>query len=106
MLRKQIGHLTIVSLKYFFDLDPAFSSHILLMTLVAFGFAKLFMSRISGSIQEGLLTVKYDFIELKSAAIATKERWDNSPARERLVNNVRLIRNNVSEIDIRNWRLK
>jgi hypothetical protein len=75
MIRKQIGHFVIVSLKYFFDLDPIFSSHALLMILVSTGIIKLSMVKLAANIHDGLLQ---DFVELKAGILSLRERWENS----------------------------
>jgi len=77
MFRKQIGHFVMVSLKYFFDLDPSFSSHCLLLILVTIGVIKLSIVRLSGNIHVGLLQVKNNMLEWRAGIITLIERREN-----------------------------
>ncbi len=106
MFRKHAGHFAMVSLKYFFDLDPGFSNHILVIALLLAGFFRLFVIKVSDNVHEGLLTVKEDTQEIAAEILMLKKRWGNSPVREALVNNIRSFKDNLFEIDVRNWRLK
>jgi len=78
MFRKQIGHFVMVSLKYFFDLDPSIGSHVLVIILLAPGFLRLWAAKSGRYIQVGINNVKEDMFELKAGVNNIKERWGNS----------------------------
>ena len=97
MYRKNIEHIIMVSLKYFFDLDYSFYSHIILAALVAVSLLKFFLNQTAAFFHEGIITVKEDAISLKSEIAIIKENWEISPVREALINNIRSIRNMVPQ---------
>ena len=106
MLKKYIGHFIMVSLKFFFDFDPSVSNHAFFAGIILFGFLKLSIVKIADHLQDGLLTVKEDTLFLKAELTNYKGQWEGSPFRVALINNARSFKENLSEIDIRNWRLK
>lgn len=89
-MKKQIGHLAVVSLKFFFDFDPSLSNHILFTGIIILGICKLFISNISSALQDGMLTVKADILTLREEVATLKERWEESQLRRVLANNTRM----------------
>jgi hypothetical protein len=106
MFGKQIGRFVMVSLKYFFDLDPSFSSHCLLMLFVFTCFFKLTVAKLTSNIHDGLLTIKDTIPEWRAGILTLKERWDNNLNHGTIVNNMRLLKDSFPDIDPRNRRLK
>ena len=106
MCKKQLVHLVMVSLKYFFDLDPTFSSHMMLTALVILGLVRLYAGAFFKGFHSALLDVKDDVSTLPSEIVALRDRWNGSTVREALSNSVRSFRENVANGDINNWKLK
>lgn len=105
-MKKQIGHLVMISLKFFFDLDPSIYGHLLIAGIVIAGLAKLLIYNVTDNVRVGLVTVKEDAIAIKEEMGQCKERWENSQLREMLTNNVRNMKSTILDNDLRNWRLK
>ena len=97
MFKKHIEHLVIVSLKYFFDIDYTFYSHVWVTLLAISALLKICMIHAADNFSDGLLTVKEDAINIKNELIFLKQNWDNSPMREALVNSLRNIKNMVPQ---------
>jgi hypothetical protein len=74
MIRKHIEHLTIESLKFFFNLDHTICNHIVLSVLVLFGMFRLFFNHTCDLFRDGLLTVKNDVRAIRSQIECYKER--------------------------------
>ncbi len=106
MFKKQVGHFVTVSMKFFFDFDISVFSHALFAVIILLGFIKLLFVILADNLYDGLLTVKEDAQLLQQEVAAYKQKWENSPVRETLINNVRSFRENLAEIDVSNWRLK
>jgi len=110
MYKKQIGHVIMVSMKFFFDFDYTICNHFISMALIIPCMAKLFLSDVKIAFAEGLLTVKEDYLTnmdiLKQIIAIIKERLDNSYFAEALINNIQGLKTYLQEKDIRNWRLK
>ena len=74
MIRKHLEHLTIESLKFFFNLDHTFCSHLLLSALVIVGMSKVLYDQAIQIFHDGLLTVKNDLSTIKSQIDFYKEQ--------------------------------
>ena len=66
MIRKHLEHLTIESLKFFFNLDHTVCNHLLIVALVLFGSFRIIFDSTRDFLQDGLLTVKNDLNTIKS----------------------------------------
>jgi hypothetical protein len=97
MYRKHIEHAIMVGLKYFFDLDYNFCSHLLIGAVVIMGLFKFFISDIGAKFYDGLLTVKEDALNIKMELATVKENWYRSEMKENLVNNLRSLKNLVPD---------
>ena len=74
MIRKHIEHLTIESLKFFFNLDHTICNHIVISALVLIGMFRLFFDHTRELFHDGLLTVKNDVHAIRSQIEFYKER--------------------------------
>ena len=106
MCRKHLGHLIMVSLKYFFDLDPTFSSHLMLTALVIVGLVRLYAGKFSKGVHTALLDTWNDLSTIPTEVAALKVQWQQSNMRELIGNSVRSFRENLSGADFSNWKLK
>ncbi len=66
MIRKHIEHLTIESLKFFFNLDHTVCNHLFITALVFISLSRIFFDHTRQFFQDGLLTVKSDLYTIKS----------------------------------------
>ncbi len=73
---RHIGHLIMVSLKYFFDIDHSTCHSAFITVLIVMSIAKLFFSRIFSLFYNVLLAIKGDIIGLKEQLHFYKERSD------------------------------
>ena len=74
MIRKHLEHLTIESLKFFFNLDHTVCSHLFISALVFLGMFKLFFDHTRELFHDGLLTVKEDLRGIKSQIECYREQ--------------------------------
>jgi hypothetical protein len=82
MIKKQIGHIISVALKYFFDIDYIYCHHAFVIMLVMLGFCRLFLSNVADVLQDGIITVKEDFKVVRQYTNYYIRRWENSDIRE------------------------
>jgi hypothetical protein len=94
-----------VSLKYFFDLEPYLLYQLLYKCVFLSLLFKFSLYRMGETLYDGLITVKEDALNLRSELKIVKERWDNSGIRETIENRLQIIRTNLPQ-DILNWRMK
>ena len=73
---KHIGHLIMVSLKYFFDIDHSICHSAFITVLIVMSVARLFFSRLLSLFHDGLLVVKEDLAGLRQQLNFYKERSD------------------------------
>ena len=73
MIRKHLEHLTIESLKFFFNLDHTFCSHLFITLLVLTGMFKVVYEHTIQFFHDGVLTVKNDLQGIKSQIESYKE---------------------------------
>ncbi len=101
MLRKQIEQFTVVSLKFFFDLDYALFHHIFLVVLIIAGLSRLFLTKLIIAFQEGATTVKQDYQNFREVIINYKTRWMKSNACDFLMMHTRQVKENISGFGLR-----
>jgi len=74
-MKKHIGHIIIVSLKYFFDIDYSVCFHTFTTLIIWAGITKLFVCQAQYIFSDGLHTVMQDILTIKDQLDAYKERW-------------------------------
>ena len=77
MYKNNLSHFLSLSLKYFFDIDPAFSNHAFLIALLMAGVIKMFMATITEYFYDGVQSVKEDAMAMKSLLLDTREKWED-----------------------------
>ena len=105
MYKKHLFHFAMVTLKFFFDLEPYLFYQLLYKGIFLSLLFKFSLYRIGEALYDGLITVKEDALTLRSELKMVKERWENSGIKETFENRLQTIRTNFPH-DIRNWRTK
>lgn len=77
MITRNIQHLLMVSLKYFFDIDHYLCYHTFNAALLVLAFVKMFFIRAMLLFYDGLQTVKNDMHIIKTEIIVNKQRWSS-----------------------------
>jgi hypothetical protein len=77
MYKNQIGHFFTLSLKYFFNIDPAFCNHAFLIAFLIIGVFRFFLTSITAYFYDGLQQIKEDAMAVKSLLLDTREKWEH-----------------------------
>ena len=77
MYKKHIGHLIMVSMKYFFDLDYSLCHQLFMRFLLVPFIFRMLTENIGAHVQDSLLTVRQDISNVRRNILSLK---DNLPA--------------------------
>jgi len=91
MTTRHIQQFTLACVKYFFDFDHTLCNNIFTMGAIAICVLKYMITRTRTHLQNGLCAVREDLLTIRTSVDATRERWENSTIRERLINNSRFL---------------
>jgi len=92
MFLKTVQHITIVSLKYFFNLDSTLSAHMFLILLVILGLVKISCSKAINELHNGLRTVKDDANNITENIRDLKKQWINRDIHEMIASYTRSLK--------------
>ena len=77
MIRKYIHHAATVGFKYFFDLDLHTMTHSLAFIIIALGFLKFAGYWLAEEFQDGIQTIKTDFMTIKDQFAQFSDKLEN-----------------------------
>jgi hypothetical protein len=104
MNKNNFGHFIMVSLNYFFNIDPTFCKHALVAAMLLPVICRFFISAIATYFYDGLLIVKEDSVEINTLVSSLKDKWQSGEVYSVMQHSARMLRDNISQKNI--WRLK